>query len=64
MKIGLEGDTRRFKKPYLYDVTKDIKDEKAKWPRCEICGEKITGMKDRTAEGKYVCFRCGNEGDK
>jgi len=64
MKIGQEGDTRRFKKPYLYDVTKDIKDEKARWPRCVTCGEQIKGLKVRVAEGKYVCLRCYDEGDE
>ena len=61
MKVGLEGDKRKFQKPYLYDVTKDIPKEKTKWPKCEVCGLEIKGVKCRVGEDKYVCFRCYNE---
>lgn len=61
MKIGQEGDKRRFKRPYLYDVTKDVAEPPTKWPKCEFCGLELKGKKFRLAEGKYVCFRCSNE---
>lgn len=63
MKVGLEGDKRKFQKPYLYDVTKDIPREVTKWPKCVVCGLEIKGSKYRIAEGKYLDFQCWNEGN-
>jgi hypothetical protein len=67
MKIGLEGDKRKFRKATRAQkeaedsVTKDIPDEKTKWPKCHGCGMDITGSKWRVAAGVYECFRCHNE---
>lgn len=65
VKIGLEGDKRRFPKAKKddYDVTKNIPKPITKWPRCEICGLEIKGKAFRgSVQGKFVDFRCWNEG--
>jgi len=62
LKIGLPGDKRRFKRSRKKEgVTKHIKDEKARWPRCCYCGLEITGKSFRVSETEECCFRCHNE---
>ena len=65
MKIGLEGDKRKFQRATKAqreeEVTKDVVDEITRWPQCIVCKMDITGKKWRVAEGKYVCFMCHNE---
>ena len=61
MSIGQPDDPRKFRRPYKYDVTKDIPPPKTKWDRCQVCKMKITGKKWRVDEDKYVCTRCYNE---
>lgn len=64
MKIGQEGDKRRFPKAKKddYDVTKNIPEPVTKWFKCEYCGLEIKGKVFRGSEqGKYSCFRCWNE---
>jgi len=58
---GLADDSRRFKRPYKYDVTKDISDKKAKVSRCVYCGEIITGREWRVNKKDVECTRCHNE---
>jgi formylmethanofuran dehydrogenase subunit E len=63
MKIGEEGDTRKYQRPRHgdYYVSKNAYESPSSWPRCAVCKDDIRGKKWRVAEGKYVCTRCHNE---
>ena len=60
MKIGQEGDKRKFRsaKKDDYDVTKDMSKPVTKWTKCTVCGMEIKG---KVWPGPS-CFRCWNEG--
>lgn len=61
MRIGQEGDTRKFrrlKKTDYYEAKAAVDaGEVTRWPTCECCGSSIIGQ---VYDGKY-CFRCKNE---
>ena len=67
MKIGLEGDKRKFQKATKAQKEAAITygmddDEVTRWPRCEVCKIDITGKKWPGSEaGKYLCTPCSNE---
>lgn len=67
MKIGQEGDKRRFPPACKddYEITKDIPFEtRDRVKHCEVCGLEVgeTRKAFRTGDDTYQCFRCWNEG--
>ena len=64
---GLSDDPRKFRKQTSAQrkepsVTRDIPDDRAEFHKCNVCGLPITGYAWQVADGKYVDFRCRNEG--
>lgn len=63
VRIGLEGDKRRFQKlkKGQEGVTHDVPDAPTSPLRCHVCKLIIVGKRWRVDEGKWECTRCSHE---
>jgi ribosomal protein L37AE/L43A len=63
VKIGQEGDTRRFGrlKGDQRQRARELEGDKPRVKHCMICGERISGRYVRVGEDQWACVRCDNE---